>query len=295
MSRDKRAALASRMKKGALVVAPGIFDMISTKIADRLGFECLYVTGYGTVASHLGLPDAGLATYSDMVARVAQMAKLTATPLIADADTGYGGLLNVRHTVQGYEAAGACGIQLEDQEFPKKCGHMLGRRVIDAEDMAAKVRVAVESRSDPDFLVVARTDARTTLGLDEALRRAERYLEAGADVLFIESPESVEEMRRIGERFRGVPLLANMVEGGRTPLLDAQALQEIGYRIAIFPGLGFLAAGAALEAAYKALHAAGTSKDAPVPLYDFKRFSALMGFDDVTEFERRWRSGSDPE
>lgn len=295
MSRDKRAALASRMKKGALVVAPGIFDMISAKIADRLGFECLYVTGYGTVASHLGLPDAGLATYSDMVARVAQMAKLTATPLIADADTGYGGLLNVRHTVQGYEAAGACGIQLEDQEFPKKCGHMLGRRVIDAEDMAAKVRVAVESRSDPDFLVVARTDARTTLGLDEALRRAERYLEAGADVLFIESPESVEEMRRIGERFRGVPLLANMVEGGRTPLLDAQALQEIGYRIAIFPGLGFLAAGAALEAAYKALHAAGTSKDVPVPLYDFKRFSALMGFDDVTEFERRWRSGSDPE
>ncbi|MDF3009843.1 MAG: bcpA 3 [Burkholderiales bacterium] len=295
MSRDKRAALASRMKQGALVVAPGIFDMISAKIADRLGFECLYVTGYGTVASHLGLPDAGLATYSDMVARVAQMAKLTATPLIADADTGYGGLLNVRHTVQGYEAAGACGIQLEDQEFPKKCGHMLGRRVIDAEDMAAKVRVAVESRSDPDFLVVARTDARTTLGLDEALRRAERYLEAGADVLFIESPESVEEMRRIGERFRGVPLLANMVEGGRTPLLDAKALQEIGYRIAIFPGLGFLAAGGALERAYGELRAAGSSQAISVPLYDFKRFSTLMGFDDVTEFDRRWRSGSDPE
>jgi len=295
MSREKRATLAGRMRKDALVVAPGIFDLISAKIADRLGFECLYVTGYGTVASHLGLPDAGLATYSDMVGRVAQMAKLTATPLIADADTGYGGLLNVRHTVQGYEAAGACGIQLEDQEFPKKCGHMLGRRVIDAEDMAAKVRVAVESRSDPDFLVVARTDARTTLGLDEALRRAERYLEAGADVLFIESPESVDEMRRIGERFRGVPLLANMVEGGRTPLLDAKALQEIGYRIAIFPGLGFLAAGAALEGAYKALQAAGSSKEMPVPLYDFKRFSALMGFDDVAEFDRRWRSGSDPE
>jgi 2-methylisocitrate lyase-like PEP mutase family enzyme len=287
MSREKRAALAARMRKDSLVVAPGIFDLISAKIADRLGFECLYVTGYGTVASHLGLPDAGLATYSDMVGRVAQMAKLTATPLIADADTGYGGLLNVRHTVQGYEAAGACGIQLEDQEFPKKCGHMLGRRVIDAEDMAAKVRVAVESRSDPDFLVVARTDARTTLGLDEALRRAERYLEAGADVLFIESPESVDEMRRIGERFRGVPLLANMVEGGRTPLLDAKALQEIGYRIAIFPGLGFLAAGAALEGAYQALKEAGSSKEMPVPLYDFKRFSALMGFDDVAEFDRR--------
>ncbi len=289
MSREKRAVLAGRMRKDPLVVAPGIFDLISAKIADRLGFECLYVTGCGTVASHLGLPDAGLATYSDMVARVAQMAKLTATPLIADADTGYGGLLNVRHTVQGYEAAGACGIQLEDQEFPKKCGHMLGRRVIDAGDMAAKVRVAVESRSDPDFLVVARTDARTTLGLDEALRRAERYLEAGADVLFIESPESVDEMRRIGERFRGVPLLANMVEGGRTPLLDAKTLQEIGYRIAIFPGLGFLAAGAALERAYGELKSAGSSKGISVPLYDFQRFSALMGFDDVAEFDRRYR------
>jgi 2,3-dimethylmalate lyase len=287
MHRDKRAALASRMKKNALVVAPGIFDMISAKIADRMGFECLYVTGYGTVASHLGLPDAGLATYSDMVGRVAQMAKLTATPLIADADTGYGGLLNVRHTVQGYEAAGACGIQLEDQEFPKKCGHMLGRRVIDAEDMAAKVRVAVESRADPSFLVVARTDARTTLGLDEALRRAERYLKAGADVLFVESPESVEEMRRIGERFRGVPLLANMVEGGRTPLLDASTLQEIGYRIAIFPGLGFLAAGAALERAYANLKEGGSSKG--IPVYEFQRFSALMGFDDVAEFDRRYR------
>jgi 2-methylisocitrate lyase-like PEP mutase family enzyme len=289
MSREKRARLAGRMKEKALVVAPGIFDGISARIADRLGFECLYVTGYGVVASHLGLPDAGLATYSDMVGRVAQMAKLAATPLIADADTGYGGLLNVRHTVQGYEAAGACGIQLEDQEFPKKCGHMLGRRVIDAEDMAQKVRVAAESRTDPDFLVVARTDARTTLGLDEALRRAELYLKAGADILFIESPESVEEMRAIGERFRGVPLLANMVEGGRTPLLDAKTLQEIGYRIAIFPGLGFLAAGAALERAYSELRKTGSSRDMPVPLYEFQRFSRLMGFDDVAQFERKYR------
>src|SRR5690348_13379248 len=127
---------------------PGVFDLISAKIADRMGFDCLYVTGYGVVASHLGLPDAGLATYTDMVGRVAQIAAMTRTPLIADADTGYGGLLNVQHTVRGYEAAGACGIQIEDQEFPKKCGHMLGRRVIAAEDMAAKVRVAAESRRE---------------------------------------------------------------------------------------------------------------------------------------------------
>jgi 2-methylisocitrate lyase-like PEP mutase family enzyme len=287
---DKRRQLAQRLKQPGVVVAPGVFELISAKIADGMGFDCLYMTGYGVVASHLGLPDAGLATYSDMVNRVAQIAKMTRTPLIADADTGYGGLLNVQHTVQGYEAAGACGIQLEDQEFPKKCGHMLGRRVIAAQDMAAKVRVAVESRSDRDFLVIARTDARTTLGLDEALRRAELYLEAGADVLFVESPESLDEMRAIGERFKGVPLLANMVEGGRTPLLSKAELEEIGCKIAIFPALGFLATGAALEKVYGELKSRGSSKSLPAPLYDFQKFSALMGFDRIAEFDRRHRA-----
>jgi len=289
MSTEKRALLAQRIKEDRLVIAPGIFEMISAKIADRLGFECLYVTGYGVVASYLGLPDAGLATYTDMSNRVAQMARLTRTPFIADGDTGYGGLLNVQHTVRGYEAAGACGIQLEDQEFPKKCGHMLGRRVIAAQDMAAKARVAAESRSDASFLVIARTDARTSLGLDEALRRAELYLKSGADVLFVESPESIEEMRRIGDSFRGVPLLANMVEGGRTPLLESKTLEELGYRIAIFPALGFLGAAAALESVYRELKAAGSSTRLPVPLYDFKQFSTLMGFDWVAEFDRRYR------
>ena len=286
---QRRAALARRMKQPGLVVAPGVFELISARIADPMGFDCLYVTGYGLVASHLGLPDAGLATYSDMAGRVAQIAKMTRTPCIADADTGYGGLLNVQHTVRGYEEAGACGIQLEDQEFPKKCGHMLGRRVIGAEDMAAKVRVAVDSRSDPNFLVVARTDARTTHGLDEALRRAEKYLQAGADVLFVESPESVEEMRRIGETFKGVPLLANMVEGGRTPVLDKKGLEELGYRIAIFPALGFLSMGAVLDKAYRELKAKGSSVGIDVPLYDFRKFSALMGFDWVAEFDTKYR------
>jgi len=284
---EKRQKLAARLKRPELVVAPGIFELISAKIADRMGFECLYVTGYGLVASHLGLPDAGLATYSDMVGRVSQIAKMTETPFIADADTGYGGLLNVQHTVRGYEEAGSCGIQLEDQEFPKKCGHMLGRKVIPAQDMAAKVRVAVSSRSDPDFLVIARTDARTTHGLDEALRRAEAYLKAGADVLFVESPESPEEMRRICETFKGVPLLANMVQGGgRTPMLSQDELQKLGYRIAIYPAAGFLAMGAALERVYTDLKA---KKPESVPLYDFKKFSALMGFDWVAEFDQRWR------
>jgi len=288
MTAARRRAFAERMRARSLVAAPGVFDLISAKIADRMGFEALYMTGYGTVASHLGLPDAGLATYTDMVGRAGQIAAMTGTPLVADADTGYGGLLNVQHTVRGYEAAGVCAIQLEDQEFPKKCGHMLGRRVVPLEEMAAKVRVAVAARSDPDFLIIARTDARTTLGLDEALRRAEAYLAAGADLLFIESPESVEEMARIGRAF-DVPLVANMVEGGRTPALDARALGELGYRLAIFPALGFLAAGAALERAYAGLKATGSSAGLDVPLYPFKDFSALMGLDAVAEFDRKHR------
>jgi 2-methylisocitrate lyase-like PEP mutase family enzyme len=280
--------LAQRLRDGEFVVAPGVYDLISARIADGLGFSALYMTGYGTVASHLGLPDAGLATYSDMVERASRIAGLCATPLIADADTGYGGLLNVAHTVRGYEAAGVQAIQLEDQEFPKKCGHTPGRRVVPAEDMARKVRVAAGARSSPDFLIIARTDARTTLGLDEALRRGEMYRAAGADVLFIESPESVDEMRRIGATFAGVPLLANMVEGGRTPLLAAAALREIGYRIAIFPAAGFLAAGAALRAVYGQLRATGSSAGAAAPRYDFGEFSRRMGFEAVWAFEREW-------
>jgi 2-methylisocitrate lyase-like PEP mutase family enzyme len=288
VSETKRRRFAERLARRELISAPGVYDMISVKLADRMGFDLLYMTGYGVVASHLGLPDAGIATYTDMVARVAQMASLSQTPLVADGDTGYGGLLNVQHTVRGYEQAGAVAIQLEDQEFPKKCGHMLGRRVVPAEDMVAKIRVAVDSRSDASFKIIARTDARTTLGLDEALRRAEAYLAAGADLLFIESPESVEEMRRIGRTF-DVPLVANMVEGGRTPVLDAATLQEIGYRLAIFPALGFLAAGAALEVAYAALKKRGSSVGLDVPLYPFKDFSELMGFGWVAEFDAKYR------
>ena len=194
--------------------------------------------------------------------------------------------MNVQHTVRGYEAAGATAIQLEDQEFPKKCGHLPGRRVIPAEDMARKIRVAVESRDSKDFLVVARTDARTSLGLDEALRRADACLKAGADILFIESPETVEEMAKIGRSF-DAPLLANMVEGGRTPVLDRKTLLELGYRIAIFPALGFLAAGAALDTAYSTLRQNGSTAGAGLPLYPFQAFANLMGFDAVAEFDAK--------
>ena len=183
---DKKKALRERFQQPGLLSAPGIHDMVSLRLADTFCFDALYMTGFGTVASHMGLPDAGLATYSDMVGRVKAMASMARTPLIADGDTGYGGLLNVAHTVRGYEEAGAAAIQLEDQEFPKKCGHTPGRRVISVADMVRKIQVACDARSSGDFLIIARTDARSALGLDEALRRAEAYARAGADILFVE-------------------------------------------------------------------------------------------------------------
>lgn len=279
--------LRQRLQQPGLVVAPGVHDMVSLRQADALGFDALYMTGFGTVASHLGLPDAGLATYSDMVGRVRQMASLARTPLIADGDTGYGGLLNVAHTVRGYEAAGAQAIQLEDQESPKKCGHTPGRRVVPADEMVKKIRVAADARRSADFLIIARTDARTTLGLDEALRRAEAYARAGADILFVESPESVDEMRRIGQAVDR-PLLANMVEGGRTPVLARADLEALGYRIAIFPVSALLAATQAMRAVYRHLREHGSSAGMAQPLMDFGTLTTLMGFPEVHAFERRW-------
>jgi 2-methylisocitrate lyase-like PEP mutase family enzyme len=288
MAADRRAALAARIRKREWCSLPGVFEMISARIADGMGFPALYMTGYGVVASYLGLPDAGLATYTDMVDRVGRFAEICATPIIADGDTGYGGLLNVARTVQGYERAGAAGIQLEDQQFPKKCGHTPGRRVIPLEEAAAKIRCAAESRASKDFLIVARTDARGAHGLDEALRRGEAFARAGADVLFIESPQSVSEMERIGAAFRGMPLLANMVEGGLTPVLPVPELQRIGYSLAIYPGAGFLAAGAALRGVYEHIRKTGSSLGAAMPLYDFAEFSKLMGFEEVWAFEKKW-------
>jgi 2-methylisocitrate lyase-like PEP mutase family enzyme len=284
---SKTKSLRAAFRKKGLISAPGIYDMISAKIADRMGFDCLYMTGYGAVASALGIPDAGLASYTEMAGRVEAMAGGTTTPLIADADTGFGGLLNVERTVRGYERAGAAGIQIEDQVFPKRCGHTLGRRVVPIEDMVRKIEVAVATRDNADFLIVARTDARTGHGLDEALRRADAFAKAGADVLFVESPESEAEMERICASF-DLPLLANMVEGGRTPLLSAKRLEEMGYKIAIFPGLGFLSAAKALEDSYAVLKREGSSASIAKKLYAFDDMNRLMGFDKVWEFEKKW-------
>ncbi len=287
MTAEKNDNLRQRLARPGCLSAPGVHDMVSLRLADGFGFDALYMTGFGTVASHLGLPDAGLATYSDMVGRVRAMATMATTPLIADGDTGYGGLLNVAHTVRGYEAAGASAIQLEDQEFPKKCGHTLGRRVIPMIDMVRKIRVASDARSSADFMIIARTDARTSLGLDEALRRAESYARAGADVLFIESPESEAEMQQICRSF-DLPLLANMVEGGRTPVLTRERLEALGYKLAIFPVTALLAATQAMAEVYRIFKANGSSAGIDTPLLPFSELTKLMGFDAVYEFEKRY-------
>jgi 2-methylisocitrate lyase-like PEP mutase family enzyme len=282
---EKARALRSLLAKGEFILAPGIYDGISARVADSMNFPALYMTGYGATASALGLPDAGLATYSDMVGRAEMICSITKTPLIADADTGYGGLLNVRRTVRGYEAAGVAAIQIEDQEMPKKCGHTPGRRVVPAEEMVLKIKVAVEARQHDETMIVARTDARTAHGLDEALRRARLYEEAGADVIFVESPENEAELERIGREV-SKPLLANMVEFGKTPRVEVDRLKKWGFDLAIYPGLGFSVAAEAMRLAWAHLKGNGTSNGVDVPQY--RDMHQLMGFPDVWDFEKRW-------
>ena len=283
----KTRALAERLRSGEFIAAPGVYDMISARVADSMGFPAIYMTGSGVVASHLGLPDAGIATYTEMVSRAGQIAAGTRTPLIADADTGYGGTVNVRHTVQGYERAGVAAIQIEDQAFPKKCGHTEGQRLIPLDEMVRKIKVALDSRLDDDFLVIARTDARKADSKDEALRRLEAFQEAGADILFYEAPASVEEMEEAARLLDG-PLMANMVEGGLTPVMTPDELAAIGFRVAIFPAAGFLAATEALSRVYRALRDHGSSGAADTTLHPFGDFNELMGFREVIAFEDRF-------
>jgi 2-methylisocitrate lyase-like PEP mutase family enzyme len=269
---------------GEFIAAPGVFDLISAKVAGLTGAKALYMTGYGTVASYLGCPDAGLATYTDMLDRAAAIAAAVDKPLIADADTGYGGLLNVHHTVRGYEKAGVAMIQLEDQQIPKKCGHTPNRRIISTEEMVGKITVASDARSSSEFLILARTDARTAYGLDEAIRRAEAYVSAGADAIFIEAPESVEEMRKIGASI-GAPLVSNQLHGGKTPILPQSQLKQMGFSAAIYPTAGLFAATKALASVYDA-HV----QDRPVetPLYTFDDFAQMIGFPRVWDFEEKY-------
>ncbi len=285
----KRASLRKCLNDPTrLTAAPGIFDMVSARVASSFEFDCLYMTGFGSVASAYGLPDAGIASYTEMLAIVQRLCANSHLPIICDGDTGYGGPLNVHQAVRGYEAAGAAGIQLEDQEFPKKCGHTLGRRVIALEDALLKIRAAVAAKQDPNFLIVARTDARTTLGLDAALDRARAFAAAGADVLFVESPETEAEMRAIGALGHelGKPMLVNCVEGGRTPVLPRTQLLEIGYRLAIYPVTSLLTVVKAMQSTYAAMLPGQDGVTLPLPHAEFKSLTSLMGFDSVYDFEQ---------
>lgn len=282
--------LRAILESGEFVVAPGVYEMLSAKIADRMGFAALYMTGYGISASHLGLADAGLATYSDMVGRARTIAQGITRPLIADADTGFGGLINIRHTVRGYEDAGVQAIQLEDQEMPKKCGHTPNRRVVPLADALRRIEVAVDSRRSKDFLVIARTDARTGQGLDKAIERGKAFAKAGADIIFVESPESEDEFKRIGAELAdsGAWLIANMVPTGRSPELSAARLKALGFSLAIWPGATMAAACAAIESALGYLAEKGTTAGSPVPTFDMARLHELVGFPDVWAFEKRY-------
>jgi 2-methylisocitrate lyase-like PEP mutase family enzyme len=279
--------LKTVLAAGEFVVAPGVFDMFSAKVADRIGFSALYMTGYGVSGSHLGVADAGLITYRDMVERARTIVEGTRTPLIADADTGFGGLLNIRHTVRGYEAAGVQAIQIEDQETPKKCGHTPNRRVIPSHDMCRKIEVAVDARTLPDTLIIARTDSRTGLGLDEAIRRGRDYAKAGADIVFVEAPESEDEFKRVGAEI-DCWLLANMVPTGKSPVVAADRLKAYGFQIAIYPSAGMSVVCAALEANYGYLKNHGSTEGSATPAYTMAQLHDLMGFPEVWAFEKRF-------
>ena len=266
--------------------------MIAAVVANKVGFDFVYASGFWMTASAYGLPDAGIATYTQMLDRVATLTRLVDAGVIADADTGYGGLLNVHHTVRGYEEAGVVAIQIEDQEFPKKCGHTPFKRVVPTIDMVEKIKVACAARRNPEgMLVIARTDARQPEGFEGALQRGEAYAEAGADIVFLEALESEEEMREACRRIHK-PMMANMADGGKTPIRSKTELAEIGYALAIYPSITGLAASAAIENAFRVFKAEGTSDSPKLPLFDFREFQSLIGFEEVWAFERKWARGS---
>lgn len=285
--------LLAALSAGDFVVAPGIHDMIAAAVFNTSGFDFAYASGYWMTASAYGLPDAGIVTYTQMVDRVRTLCRTVNGGIIADADTGYGGLLNVHHTVRGYEEAGVTAIQIEDQEFPKKCGHTPFKRIVPVEDMVEKIKVACDARSEPSMAVIARTDARQSEGFEGAMKRIEAYGAAGADILFVEALTSEDEMREACCRLNK-PTMANMADGGLTPIKSAAELKELGYSMAIYPAATGLAAAQAARDVFTALREEGTSQGAGVDLFSFTEFNGLIGFEEVWEFERKWaRRGGD--
>jgi len=281
-------ALKDALAKGEFFVAPGMHDMMAAKLARLAGFDIGFASGYWLTASAYGMPDVGLATYTQMLDRVSTLVRSSdGMAIIADADTGYGGLLNVRHTVRGYEEAGVAAIQMEDQEFPKRCGHTKGKRVVETQEMVAKITVACEARSADGPLIIARSDARQPEGLDAMMRRLDAYAEAGADLLFPEALGDEEEMAFVAERLP-IPAIVNMADGGDTRILSAETLGEMGFAGALFPATTALASAAASIHALKRLKETGTSIHDDVELFSFAEMCSLIGFDEVYELDRKW-------
>ncbi|MGR3804159.1 isocitrate lyase/PEP mutase family protein [Marinibacterium profundimaris] len=289
-----KPSLLQALRAGEFVVAPGVHDMIAASVFNTSKLKFAYASGYWMTASAYALPDAGIVTYTQMVDRVRTLCRHIDGSVIADADTGFGGLLNVHHTVKGYEEAGVTGIQIEDQEFPKKCGHTPFKRVVPVEDMVNKIKVACEARTNPDMAVIARTDARQSEGFEGAIKRMQAYSEAGADVLFVEALTSDDEMREAC-RVLDKPTMANMADGGLTPIRTASELRELGYSMAIYPSATGLAAAQAARKVYTALETNGSSASPDLDLFSFKEFNTLIGFEEVWDFERKWASAETPE
>jgi 2-methylisocitrate lyase-like PEP mutase family enzyme len=280
-------SLDAILNSSRATIVPGVYDALSARIAVRAGARAIYVTGFGVAGAGFGVPDIGLVSASEMIERVGVIAGACGNvPLIADGDNGHGGPLNAAKLARAYERAGAAAIQLEDQVLPKRCGHMEDKEVVSRAEAAQKIRAAAEARSSKAFKIVARTDARATHGLDEALARGDEFLKAGADVLFIEAPRSAEEMRRVAETFKGVPLLINLVEDGKTPLLSVAELEALGYRLVLYPISALLAVTRRLEEAYDLLLAGDrTSLDAGRS--SFAHYNEIMNLPELLAVTKR--------
>jgi carboxyvinyl-carboxyphosphonate phosphorylmutase len=287
--RTPRARLRELIGGSAPLVAPGAYDALSARLIEQAGFDAVYMTGFGTTASLIGRPDVGLLSGAEMVDNARRIVSAVDVPVIADADTGYGNAINVVRTVQLYEQAGVAGIQLEDQVMPKKCGHMSGKLLIGADEMAGKVRAAVEARRDPDLLIIARTDAVAVTGVDDAIARARSFAEAGADALFVEAPTSEDDIAQLADELRGVaPLVFNWAEGGRTPPLSLERITELGFSLVIYPIGTLLAATAGIRALLATLRADGTPTAALPGLPTFGEFTDLIGLPEVQRLEERF-------
>ena len=272
-----------------LVVAPGAYDGLSARLIAQAGFSLVYMTGFGTAASVLGQPDVGLLTMSEMVGRAAALAAVSGDlPLIADADTGYGNPINVRRTIREYEHAGVAGLHIEDQVWPKKCGHMEGKQVIPMDEMVQKIRAATDARQDPDFVIIARTDANAVNGLEDALLRGQAYREAGADVIFIEAPRSIAELQAIKQTFPEVPLLYNWAESGKTPLLSLAEIHALGFKLVIFPVSMLFAATYAMLELLEQLKRGETPSAYAERMVTFSQFTQNIGLPEIQELERHY-------